>query len=141
MDIAAINSREYFGLTSAKPKSELNMEQFLRLLTVQMQNQNPLEPMNDRDFFAQMAQLGTVDGLDKMRKSMDVSQAAALMGRNVSAVRPMSEAGSGGVNSIVQGTVSRLSIRNGEYYLGIREADGGIVDVKMGSIRSIEDSP
>ncbi|HVL39545.1 MAG TPA: flagellar hook capping FlgD N-terminal domain-containing protein [Fimbriimonadaceae bacterium] len=137
MTVEPMDSRQYFGLTEAKSKSKMDMEQFLRLLTVQLENQNPLEPMSDRDFFAQMAQLGTVDGLDKMKKSMDVAQAASLMGKHVSAVRPMSSAGSGGVNSIVSGTVERLSIRNGIYYLGIQEADGGMVDVEMGSIRLI----
>ncbi|MFQ3677797.1 MAG: flagellar hook capping FlgD N-terminal domain-containing protein, partial [Fimbriimonadaceae bacterium] len=53
-----VNSYDYnagFGIQPQKSKSELNMEMFLRLLVTQLQNQNPLEPMNDRDFFAQMA--------------------------------------------------------------------------------------
>ncbi len=113
------------------------METFMRLLTVQLANQNPLEPMNDRDFFAQMAQLGQVQGLDQVKKSMDVSQAASLMGKEITAVRTMTQAGSNGMNSLVNGVVRGLSIRQGEYLLQVEEANGGIVEVKMGSIQAI----
>jgi flagellar basal-body rod modification protein FlgD len=137
MDVTPIDSMNYFGIKNPPPKSELNSDQFIRLLTVQLQNQNPLEPMNDRDFFAQMAQLGTVEGLDKMQDSMHVAQAAAIMGKTVTAVRPMSDSGTG-YNELVQGTVKTLTFRNGEYFLGLQEANGGMVDVKMEAIQKIE---
>lgn len=121
-------------------RSELDMHTFMMLLTTQLANQNPLEPMNDRDFFAQMAQLGTVQGMDKLKQSMDVSQAAGLMGKTVTAVRPMTE-GSSGTNDLVTGVVTRLTVVNGEYYLGLKQADGGFVDVKMGNIQQIEAQP
>lgn len=121
-----------------KPKAELNMDTFLRLLTVQLANQNPLEPMNDRDFFAQMAQLGQVEGMDDLKKSMEILNGAALMGRTVTAVRPMTEGGSGGVTSLVTGRVDRITIRDGRQILGLREANGGIVEVQMGSVREVK---
>jgi flagellar basal-body rod modification protein FlgD len=127
----------YFGVKPVKPKSKLDMETFMRLLSVQLSNQNPLEPMNDRDFFAQMAQLGTVQGMDKLEKSLQVSQAAALMGKVVTAVRPMTE-GSTGSNDLVMGVVSRLVIKNGEQRLMLREPNGGEVEVGFDSIRSVE---
>lgn len=119
------------------PKSQLDMQTFMLLLTTQLANQNPLEPMNDRDFFAQMAQLGTVQGMDDLNKSMEVAQAAAMMGKTVTAVRPMTD-GSTGTNDLVTGVVTRLQVINGDYYLGLRQSDGGIVDVKMGNIQQIE---
>lgn len=122
--------------TAAKPKSTLDMETFMRLLTTQLANQNPLEPMNDRDFFAQMAQLGQVQGLDAVKKSLDVTQAAALIGKQVTAVSPFTESGTGS-NELIQGTVKRLTVRNGEYYIGVQEANGGISEVKMDNIQSI----
>ena len=136
MEVAPIDGRAFFGITNPAPKSELNTQQFIRLLTVQLQNQNPLEPMNDRDFFAQMAQLGTVEGLGTVQKSLDVAQAASLMGKTVVAVRPMSETLSG-QNELAEGVVTKLTLRNGEYYLGIKEANGGMVDVKMSAIQQV----
>ncbi len=120
----------------AKPTSQLNMETFMRLLSVQLSNQNPLEPMNDRDFFAQMAQLGQVQGTDQMQKALQVTQATSLIGKTVTATRPMSGAAIGQTSSVT-GIAKRLSVRNGEYYLGIEEPKGGIVDVKMSAITEV----
>lgn len=137
--MSVINSvgANYYGMGGPQPaKSELDMETFLQLLVVQLANQNPLEPMNDRDFFAQMAQLGQVQGIDKMQASLDVTQAAALMGKTVTAVRPMTDSG-GFDNSLVKGEVVQIRIVDGERIIGLKEANGGIVDIKMENIREI----
>ena len=127
------------AITSATSKATLDMNSFIRLLTVQLSNQNPLEPMNDRDFFAQMAQLGQVQGMEQLQKSADMQQAQSLMGKSVTATRESSETTSGTVE-VVDGVVKKISMRNGEYYLGIQEADGGIVDVKMKNISAVTSS-
>lgn len=116
-----------------QPKSELNMETFLMLLTVQLANQNPLEPMNDRDFFAQMAQLGQVEGLGKLQDTMDFGQAASLIGKTVKAVRPGDATGV----TTVEGEIVSVSIRNGEQVIAIQEKDGGLVEVTMKAIQSV----
>jgi flagellar basal-body rod modification protein FlgD len=139
MEVGNITADQYWGNKPAQPKSGLDMNQFLRLLAVQMENQNPLEPMSDRDFFAQMAQLGQVQGLDQVNKSLGVSQAAALMGKEVTAVRPMTDTSSG-LTEVVTGRVVQLTVRNGEQYLGIKEANGGIVDVKASAIQQVRES-
>ena len=128
---------KFFGVRPAKEKSKLDMDTFIRLLAVQLSNQNPLEPMNDRDFFAQMAQLGQVQGMDKLQASMQISQAASLMGKTITAVRPMTESGLDD-NYLATGVVEKLVIRNGDQRLMIREANGGMVEVGFESIRSIE---
>ncbi|HOQ39376.1 MAG TPA: flagellar hook capping FlgD N-terminal domain-containing protein [Fervidobacterium sp.] len=51
-------------------KKELDKEAFLRLLTTQLKNQDPLEPMKDQDFIAQMSQLSSVEQIMNMSKSV-----------------------------------------------------------------------
>jgi len=131
-----VDGFRYYGDRPMPAKSELDMETFMRLLTVQLANQNPLEPMNDRDFFAQMAQLGQVQGLDKLQTSMDMTQATSLIGKEVSAVRPMTETNDG-FNSLVTGVVERITVRDGNTILGLREGNGGIVEVQIGNVREI----
>jgi flagellar basal-body rod modification protein FlgD len=111
------------------------MDTFMRLLTVQLANQNPLEPMNDRDFFAQMAQLGTVQGMDNLQASMELSQASGLLGKTVTAVRPMTD---GGGDSLVTGKVDKVTVRNGQVILTLTEPRGGSVDVRFNNIREIK---
>jgi flagellar basal-body rod modification protein FlgD len=134
--INGVATSSYTGGTTKKTQSTLDMETFMRLLTTQLANQNPLEPMNDRDFFAQMAQLGQVQGLDSVKKSLDVTQAAAPIGKQVTAVSPFTTSSTGS-NELIQGTVKQLSVRNGVYYLGVQEANGGISEVTMDNIQQI----
>lgn len=137
-EITTVSSR-FFGLTPANAKKkEMDMQSFIELLSVQLANQNPLEPMNDRDFFAQMAQLGTVQGIDKMQQSMQITQASSLIGRNVTAVRPMTESTTS-TNDLVTGRVVGLTVKNGENILQLRQENGGIVDVKMTAIRQVQE--
>ncbi len=53
-----------------KNKSTLGQEDFLKLMTTQLQNQDPFAPMENGDFIAQMAQFSTVTGITEMSNSM-----------------------------------------------------------------------
>jgi flagellar basal-body rod modification protein FlgD len=112
------------------------MQTFMHLLTVQMANQNPLEPMNDRDFFAQLAQLGQVQGIDKLTSQSKVEQAQTLMGKQVTAIRP-NFASDPSKGSTITGVVQKMSVVNGVYNITIREANGNTTDVNMDAIQSI----
>lgn len=139
-NVAPVDGRDYFGLRPQKAKSELDMENFLRLLTVQLANQNPLEPMNDRDFFAQMAQLGQVQGMDAINDSLTGTQANGLLGKGVIAVRPMTDT-TNGQEALVVGVVQSVVVKNGERYLSVRENTGGLVEIKAENIQETYDIP
>ncbi len=51
-------------------KDSLGQEEFLTLMTAQLQNQDPMAPMDNGDFIAQMAQFSTVTGITDMVTSM-----------------------------------------------------------------------
>lgn len=46
-------------------------QNFLRMLTVQLQNQDPLNPMDNAAMTAQLAQLNMVDGINKLNTSVN----------------------------------------------------------------------
>ena len=50
--------------------SALGQEDFLKLMTTQLQNQDPFAPMENADFIAQMAQFSTVTGITDMGQSL-----------------------------------------------------------------------
>ena len=54
----------------AKRKNSLGQEDFLKLMTTQLQNQDPFAPMENGDFIAQMAQFSTVTGITEMSNNM-----------------------------------------------------------------------
>jgi len=66
--------------TAAPPKTELGKDEFLRLLTTQLANQDPLSPMDNQAFIAQLAQFASVEQLRDVGQRLDtllVAQAAA----------------------------------------------------------------
>lgn len=78
--------------TSAASKSlDDNYNSFLKLLTTQMQNQDPTNPMDTSEYMSQFAQLSTVEQamqtntkLDSLISSQALSQADGLIGKTVS---------------------------------------------------------
>lgn len=91
----------------------LGKSDFLKLLVAQLRNQDPLKPMEDREFIAQMAQLNTVEQIHAMNASLTeflnletMAQASALIGKRVEAYWPGGDVISGVVQEVIleQGT-------------------------------------
>jgi len=51
--------------------SALDFDAFLKLLITQLQNQNPLEPMKDTEFIAQMAQFSALEQMSLVREEVE----------------------------------------------------------------------
>ncbi|MCL2398207.1 MAG: hypothetical protein FWC91_00510 [Defluviitaleaceae bacterium] len=69
----------------ARSTGELDRDAFLMLLVTQMQHQDPLNPMDDRDFLAQMAQFAALEQQQHMTRSMELQQAYSMIGKNAQA--------------------------------------------------------
>ena len=66
----------------------LDRDAFLKMLITELQNQDPMAPMEDKDFIAQLAQFSTLEQMQKMSQGFDdlsqgtsQSQALSLIGR------------------------------------------------------------
>lgn len=125
------------GTPASENKTKMDINLFMRLLTVQLSNQNPLDPMKDNEFFSQMAQLGQVQGMDDLKASLEVTNASSMIGKTVTAVLPLTAEGSDGVNSVVTGTVEKLSIANGKRMLTLSVQPGRTVNVEIGNVREV----
>jgi hypothetical protein len=95
---------------------ELDRDAFLMLLITQMQHQDPLNPMDDRDFIAQMAQFSALEQQQHMTRAMESHQAHAMIGRTVSA--QFFDDAIGGFRQ-VDGPVLYVARRSGEIFLGV----------------------
>ncbi len=94
VDVARLQELGLMKPPSAqKPRNELGQEDFLKLMTTQMTHQNPLKPMENTEFLTQLAQFGTVNGIQALQQSFadfanaitadQALQAAGLVGRQV----------------------------------------------------------
>src|SRR5699024_8206023 len=55
------------------PSPDLGKDVFLKILMTQLQNQDPLDPMDDKDVIAQMATFSSLEQLMNMSGTMDKS--------------------------------------------------------------------
>ena len=121
--------------TSATEQSD----RFLKLLVTQMQNQDPLNPLDNAQVTSQMAQISTVTGLEKLNTSisglgsqmvqMQALQGAALVGHDVAiegnSLRQTSGKGDGGYELASAASSVKLEVLN---------AGGTVLDtVSLGS--------
>lgn len=63
--------------------SNLGMDDFLKLLAAQLANQDMMNPNQDTDFIAQMAQFSSLQSMDSMAKMTSFNQSTALVGKYV----------------------------------------------------------
>jgi len=73
-----------------KPTDLFSSDGFLKILASQIRGQNPLEPMKDTEFLAQMAQFSQLEQITNLAKDMkaltlsgQLSQGASLIGKTV----------------------------------------------------------
>ena len=78
------------GVTIKANKQSLTQDDFLKLLTVQLQNQDPLKPMEDAQFMGQMAQFASLEQtkelnatVSSLSSSLGFSSAQQFLGKNV----------------------------------------------------------
>jgi len=92
--ISGVSSSTSSTSSSSSATSAAEMQdQFLTLLVAQLQNQDPTNPMENSELTAQMAQISTVSGIEKLNTtvesvtgqfaSMQMLQAASLIGHTV----------------------------------------------------------
>jgi len=63
--------------------STLGKNEFLKILVTQLQNQDPLSPMEDKDFIGQMAQFSSLEQMQSLNQAISLSQLYSLVGKNV----------------------------------------------------------
>lgn len=122
-DSLKTNGASASGATNAN--STLGKDAFMRLLVAQLQNQDPLKPMDDKEFTAQLAQFSSLEEMQNISKSMQnlassqtsssKTNAVGFIGKEVTAA--------GGFVRISGGT-------SGELSYGL-DKDASSVDIKI----------
>ena len=93
MAISAVTASGTDASTLKTANEAGSADRFLKLLVAQMQNQDPLNPMDNAQVTSQMAQINTVNGIEKLNRTVEslsgqfvqlqALQGASLVGRDV----------------------------------------------------------
>ena len=114
--------------STTKTNNELGKDDFLQLLVTQLQHQDPLAPMEDKEFIAQMAQFTSLEQMKNMNNAVQITQATSYIGKQVS------WADSQGTEQT--GIVTAIRIVNSEPKVMIGEES-----IELKKIMSVTDAP
>ncbi len=96
-------------------------DQFLQLLIAQLRNQDPMRPMEDRDFVAQLAQFAVLEQLENLSQEFrqaavfgQIGAASALIGRTVEAADTTGAPVTGVVSAVLVDPEKGVSLKIGD---------------------------
>lgn len=124
-----------------KSAAAADKDMFMKLLLAQIQNQDPLNPTEQTDFVAQLAQFSTLEGIQNLNSSVqDIGslyrstqalQATALVGRDVLVPGNVGYLEAGGK---VEGIIA-AGQASGDLTMTIKDASGAVVAIRdLGNI-------
>lgn len=111
--------------TRGQGSNSLGKDDFLKILMSQIQNQNPLDPMEDKEFISQMTQFSSLEQMTNMSQSfqsfMDsqslppLIQYSGLIGKEVS--YPVYDQETGSIDRMEEDIVQSVNQKDGNTYL------------------------
>ena len=107
--------------TTDPASNELGRDAFLQLLVLELQNQDPLEPVDNSDMIAQLAQFSSLEGIEKLNSNFELLtgnvdqlnfiSAQGLIGKFVEGINDSNEVVTGEVNSVyLDGSIVVLNV-------------------------------
>ena len=120
------------SVSTAYTASKIQMD-YMKLLITQLQNQDPLEPLDNNEMAMQLAQFSQLAQLESMNSSFakvlattERAYAGSLIGKNIEFLAETQD----GTVGTVSGTVERIyNNTDGEIFLVVGEYAVGLEDV------------
>jgi flagellar basal-body rod modification protein FlgD len=139
MAIEAIGLSDQSAATTPS-SATVSQDQFLKILLAQLRFQDPLKPMDNQQFVAQLAQFSALEinrqqslKIDTLLEVQAGAQALGLIGRNVDALGPTGEV-------LGTGEVIAVSFRTGEPLLTLKDPNSQFTtDVRIANVQLVRE--
>jgi flagellar basal-body rod modification protein FlgD len=119
---------------STPQAASIGQDDFMRIMLTQLKFQDPLKPVDNQQFVAQLAQFSALEinrqqseKIDTLLTIQGANQAVALLGKSV-------QAGAAGASV---GEVTAISFSTGQPMLTVKTATTTLVDVKLSDVTLI----
>lgn len=103
--------KTYNTNSAAQPAADDPQDRFLKLLVTQMKNQDPLNPLDNAQVTSQLAQISTVNGIEKLNATMESMASGFTAGQSLQAANMI------GHNVLIPG--SALQLTGGSSVFGV----------------------
>ncbi len=121
--------------TSTDAINDIDVSTFLKLMITELQQQDPLNPLDNKDMLDQIAQIRAVSASDKLSQTLDsvllgqnIASATNLIGADVSALTDDGQS--------VSGIVSRIAIDHGAPKLHIENLPAAVPSSAGGNVEA-----
>ncbi len=110
------NKKVWDAVFTDKSENTVEVEDFLKLMVTQLQNQDFMNPVDDTQFISQLAQFASMTAMEEMRSYSQTTYATSLAGKTVTVAKYNV---SGGVDKAT-GVVEKVDLSgdNFEIYVG-----------------------
>jgi flagellar basal-body rod modification protein FlgD len=140
VSVAAASTRSTSSTNNANATSSLGeaaglgKDDFMQLLIAQLKNQDPMKPMEDKEFITQLAQFSSLEATEKLNSQLEellgsqsLVQAATLIGKQATAKLPTGE--------VLTGTISEVRMIGGQptAIINGQEVDTSLITVLQGT--------
>lgn len=112
---------------SERKTGELGKDEFLNLLVTQLQYQDPLNPQDDTQFIAQMAQFSALEQMQNLNTSFSSTKAFELIGKNVTATLKEDDSGE---TKTITGEVTSVKMQSGKAYVIVKDREVPVENVQ-----------
>jgi flagellar basal-body rod modification protein FlgD len=106
--------------TQGRKTGELGKDDFLNLLITQLRYQDPMNPVDDKEFIGQMAQFSALEQMQNMNNSISSTKAFGMIGKSISAniVDDVTKE-----TKFIEGQVDSVKLDGGKTYLVVDGRD------------------
>ena len=101
--------------SAAKPAADDPQDRFLKLLVTQMKNQDPLNPLDNAQVTSQLAQISTVNGIEKLNATMESMASGFTAGQSLQAANMI------GHNVLIPGSALQLAQGGGVFGVNLAQ--------------------
>lgn len=117
-----------------KDNNTLGKDDFLKILITQLQNQDPTQPLQDKEFIAQMAQFTSVEQLTNMAGEMKLMRqslgfVSGLIGKSIT----WTDIDSSGASVEKSGVIDSITFKDGNQYANVKG-----VEISLDKLKKIE---